>query len=194
MKLAGILVFLILSVRAGFSQTDTATYKVPYKVENGDTIYMAYLGEVNIILHRGFNNKWDERKYWRLVYNLKKVYPYAKLAKEKLEEMNEHFLTLNSEKERKAYTKEVEKEIRTKFEEDLKKLTITQGRLLIKLIDRETGQTSYQLIKELRGSLSAFFWQTLARLFGSNLKTEYDGAGADKLIEEILVAIDEGYL
>jgi hypothetical protein len=194
MKLAGILVFLILSMRAGFSQTDTATYKVPYKVENGDTIYMAYLGEVNIILHRSYKNKWDERKYWRLVYNLKKVYPYAKLAKEKLEEMNEHFLTLNSEKERKAYAKEVEKEIRAKFEEDLKKLTITQGRLLIKLIDRETGETSYQLIKELRGSLSAFFWQTLARLFGSNLKTEYDATGSDKLIEEILVAIDEGYL
>jgi hypothetical protein len=187
-------VFLFLTINAGFAQTDTATYKVPFKVENGDTIYMAYLGEVNIILQKGFKNKWDERKYWRLVYNLKKVYPYAKMAKDKLNDMNEHFLTLNSERERKAYTKQVEKEIRANFEEDLKKLTVTQGRLLIKLIDRETGRTSYELVKELRGNLSAIFWQTLARLFGSNLKTEYDGAGADKLIEDILVAIDDGYL
>jgi chaperonin GroEL (HSP60 family) len=116
------------------------------------------------------------------------------MAKSKLSEMNQHFLTLSSEREKKAYTKQVEKELRANFEEDLKKLTITQGRMLIKLIDRETGSTSYELVKELRGNLSAIFWQALARVFGSNLKTEYDKDGTDKLTEEILVAIDQGYL
>jgi pyruvate dehydrogenase complex dehydrogenase (E1) component len=80
------------------------------------------------------------------------------------------------------------------FEDDLTKLTITQGRLLIKLIDRETGNTSFDLVKELRGSFSAFFWQAIARLFGSNLKSTFDKDGEDKLIDQILVLIDNGQL
>ena len=169
-------------------------FEVPAIVKDGDTIIIAWLDDVNVYARRKFKSKADERRYWRLVYNLKKVYPYAKIAKAKLKEMNEHFLTLKTEKQKKAYAKQVEKEIRAQFEGDLKNLTITQGRLLIKLIDRETGETSYELVKELRGSFSAVFWQTLARLFGSNLKTQYDAKGEDQLIEDILLAIDAGAL
>jgi hypothetical protein len=194
MKFLVTILFFMISAQSGFCQNDTGVYKVPYKIENGDTVYQANLKAVNIVIRRTYQNKWDERKYWRLVYNLKKVYPYAKMAGAKFKEMNEHFLTLHSEKEKKIYTKQVEKEIREKFEKDLTNLTVTQGKLLIKLIDRETGKTSYELLKELKGNLSAIFWQTLARIFGHNLKTEYDAAGADKLTEEILIAIDEGYL
>jgi hypothetical protein len=128
------------------------------------------------------------------VRDLKITYPYAVLARQKLEELNAYYVTLNTERERKAYAKLVEEELKAEFEEDLKKLTITQGRLLIKLIDRETGSTSYELVKELRGSFSAFFWQAVARIFGSNLKTQYDPLGEDKLIEEILILIQHGYL
>lgn len=166
---------------------------MPAQVINGDTIIVATLNEIFIGKPRPqFEHKWEEKKYWKLVYNLKKVYPYAKLAKLKLDEMNSHFLTLKSEREKKQYTKKVEEEIKAQFEDQLKSLTITQGKLLIKLIYRETGNTSYDLVKELRGGISAMFWQTLARLFGSNLKTKYDPQGEDRLMEDIMIEIENG--
>jgi hypothetical protein len=76
----------------------------------------------------------------------------------------------------------------------LRKLTFTQGRILIKLIDRETGHTTYEIVKELKGSLSAFFWQSVARIFGSNLKMEYDAKGDDRMIEDIVIRIENGML
>jgi len=178
-------------------QSDTSKgMKLPAKIENGDTIILANLGDINITTapQPTFENKKQERKYTKLVFNLKKVYPYAKMARAKLLEMNEHFKTLDSESKRKEYTKQVEKEIRDQFEEQLKDLTRTQGFLLIKLIDRETGKVSYDLVKELRGNFSAFFWQALARVFGLNLKTKYDPTGEDKQIEDILMAIDAGLI
>jgi len=108
--------------------------------------------------------------------------------------MNAHFVSLKSDKQRKDYVKQVEKELMAEFEDDLRNLTITQGHLLIKLIDRETGNTSYDLLKEFRGSLSAIFWQAIARLFGYNLKSTFDKEVEDKLIDQILVLIDNGQL
>ncbi|MBK7854737.1 MAG: DUF4294 domain-containing protein [Bacteroidetes bacterium] len=90
--------------------------------------------------------------------------------------------------------KKREDEMKARFDAELKKLTMTQGRILIKLIDRETGNTSYTLVKELRGNLSAFYWQGLAKLFGSNLKTEFDAQGEDAAIEQICRAIERGEL
>jgi len=86
----------------------------------------------------------------------------------------------------------VEENLKKEFTEDLKNLTITQGRILIKLIDRETGKSSYTLIKELRGSFSAFMWQSLASLFNSSLKVEYDAEGEDKPIEDAIRLIESG--
>ncbi len=191
------LIILLIVCRLGASQVpDTANViHVPAKIVDGDTIIITSLKEVTIgNSSPQFDNRWEEKKYWKLVYNLKKVYPYAKLARTKFEEMNQHFLTLKSEREKKEYAKKVENEIREQFEEQLKSLTITQGRLLIKLIYRETGNTSYELVKELRGSMSAVFWQTLARIFGSNLKTKYDPVGEDQIIESILVSIESGLI
>jgi hypothetical protein len=100
--------------------------------------------------------------------------------------------SLKTEKEQRQYIKQVEQEIVDEYEDDLKKLTITQGRILLKLIDRETGETSYELLKELKGSFNAFFWQTLARIFGHNLKSEFDPEGEDKLLDEIMSLIEAG--
>ena len=129
-----------------------------------------------------------------MIYNVKKAYPWAKLAGEKLAQVEEHMIALETEKEQREYMKVVEKELLKDYKEDLKKLTITQGRILIKLVDRETGDTSYELVRELRGKISAVFWQALARLFGSNLKSEYDPDGEDRLIEEIVILIENGQL
>jgi len=150
--------------------------------------------EVRVYPRPKFSNRRQIRRYSRLITNIKKVYPFAKLAKEKLAEMDAHITTLRTEHEKHKYIKQMEDELFGEYEDDLKKLTITQGRLLIKLIDRETGDTTYDWVKELKGSLSAFFWQALARIFGSNLKTEFDAAGQDRLINDIILMIDAGMI
>ena len=163
-------------------------------VIDGDTMWVADLDEVYIFPTRRFSSRRERRRYTRLIYNIKKAYPWAKMAGEKLAEVEVKMDSLETEREQKAYIKVVEKEMLKDYKDDLKKLTVTQGRILIKLIDRETGDTSYELVKELRGKLSAAFWQALARLFGSNLKAEYDAEGEDRLIEEIIVLIENGQL
>ncbi len=163
-------------------------------VKDGDTLLHSTIQEVWVFPQPSFSSRRDLRRYERLIYNLKVVYPYAVLASEKIDQMNSVFVELNTERERKAYVKQVEKELMDEFEDDLRKLTITQGRLLIKLIDRETGNTSYALVRELRGSFSAFFWQTIARIFGSNLKTQFDAEGEDKLIDQIIIMIENGQI
>ncbi|TVR74626.1 MAG: DUF4294 domain-containing protein [Marinilabiliales bacterium] len=163
-------------------------------VWRGDTILHSSIEEVSIYPVPQFSSRREYRRYQRLIHNLKIVYPYALLAAEKLDEMNHAFLELKTERDRRAFVKQVEQELMNEFEDELKKLTITQGRLLIKLIDRETGNTSYELVRELRGSFSAFFWQAVARLFGSNLKNTFDAEGEDKLIDQILVLIDNGQI
>jgi hypothetical protein len=163
-------------------------------VIDGDTLWVAELDEVYIFPTKKFKNRRERRRYTRLIYNVKKAYPWAKLAGEKLAEVEVHLLSLETEKEQKAYMKQVEQELLKDYKDDLKKLTITQGRILIKLVDRETGDTSYELVEDLRGKLSAIFWQALARLFGSNLKSVYEPEGEDHLIEEIVVLIENGQL
>ena len=163
-------------------------------VIDGDTIWVADLDEVYIFPTKRFKNSWARRRYTRLIHNVRKAYPWAKMAGEKLDEVEIRMGTLETEMEQREYIREVEKELLESYKEDLKKLTITQGRILIKLIDRETGDTSYELVREMRGNLSAAFWQALARIFGSNLKSEYDADGEDRLIEEIIFLIENGQL
>ena len=161
---------------------------------DGDTIWVAELDEIYVFPTKKFKTRREYRRYTRLIHNVKIAYPWAKLAGDKLEEVEQVMLTLETEKEQKEYIKQVEKELLGDYTDDLKKLTITQGRILIKLVDRETGDTSYELVRELRGKISAIFWQALARLFGSNLKSEYDPTGEDRLIEEIVILIEHGQL
>lgn len=134
------------------------------------------------------------RKYDRLIYNLKKTYPYAVIVRERMNEINAQLAEIPDEKERRQFLRQVENDILGEFEDDARNMTITQGRLLIKLIDRETQNTSYELIKQYRGFLSAAFWQGIARIFGTNLKAEYDPYGEDALIELIVLDIEAGWL
>jgi hypothetical protein len=167
---------------------------VQFQIINGDTVYIANLAAIFIFPPKKFDHKHDYDKYQKLIRNLKTVYPYAVMAKQKLIEMNKKFLSLKTAREKQEYAKQVEVELRAQYEQELRQLTITQGRLLIKLVDRETGQTTYTLVKEVRGTFSAVFWQTIARFFGSSLKSKYDPQGEDKLTEEILILIESGQL
>jgi hypothetical protein len=189
--------FILLSIVSSKAQTVVSMAKegtpVAYKVENGDTVYYVRLREVVVRAPRKFKNRAEEQQFWRLVSHVKKVYPYAKLAGQKLYELNERYLQINSEKERKAYSKQVEESLKAEFEGELRKLTVTQGRILLRLVDRETGNTTYEILKDFRGSVSAVFWQAIARVFGSNLKSNYDpSSGEDKTIEQIIQQIEEG--
>ena len=131
-------------------------------------------------------------KYWRLVKKVKKVYPYAKKASELIESYDSLYTSTHDKKIRKKYIKQIEKKLFKRYGPELKKLSYTEGRILIKLIDRQTGETSYELIRDLKGGFSAFMWQGVARLFGDNLKSEYNPEEEDKLIERIIFFIDTG--
>lgn len=134
------------------------------------------------------------RQYEKLVSNIKKVYPYALIVRVKLAEVNDELKNYPDGKERKKYLRDVEKDVFVKYQDDIENMTISQGRLLIKLIDRETQNTSFALIRDYRGKFSASFWQGIARIFGTNLKEEYDPYGEDALIETIINEIEAGRL
>lgn len=165
------------------------------KVEReGVTLPEVEIKEVTVVAHPRAARRSEYRKYERLINNVKKVYPYALIVRQRLWQVNEELKSITDEKERKNYMKDVERDVFTEYEDDMRKMTITQGKLLIKLIDRETQNTSYTLIRDYRGKFSAAFWQGIARIFGTNLKEEYDRFGDDALIELIIQEIDAGRL
>ena len=136
----------------------------------------------------------DYMRNERLIYNIKKVYPYAIIAREELSQVNMELEAIKSENGRNNYIKEVEKKMFANYKTEIMNLTITQGKILIKLIDRETQNTSFELIQHYRGKINAAFWQGIARLFGSNLKAEYDRFGEDAEMEMIVLDIEAGRL
>jgi len=190
---------LLIAMQASISVYAQDRYQDSVRVAKtfifeGDTIPLFELKEVQVWVPATFDSKREERRYGRLQRYVVKVYPYAKIAGEMLRDFDDTLKTFTSDRKRKKYLKEVEEEMKEEFGGELKKLTIKQGIILVKLIDRETGNTSYDLIKQLRGSFSAFIWQSLARLFGSNLKLEYDPYGEDYLIEDIVRKLESGQL
>jgi len=126
--------------------------------------------------------------------NVKAAYPYARLAGIKLREYEEILSGVESEKEQRRIMKQAEDELQAEFGDDLRNLTISQGKILLKLVYRETGASSYDLVAELRGKFRAFFWQAFARIFGFNLKSGYDPEGEDADIEFIVKMIEAGQL
>ena len=136
----------------------------------------------------------DYMRNERLIYNIKKVYPYAIIARDQLMQVNNELEAIKSENGRNNYIKEVEKRMFADYKTEIMNLTITQGKILIKLIDRETQNTSFELIRHYRGRINAAFWQGIARLFGSNLKAEYDRFGEDAEMETIVLDIEAGRL
>ena len=165
---------------------------VPAVIENGDTVPFVNMNPVFIIDFRQFKTYADALKYYELVNDVKTVYPYAILAEATFEQCAETIKGMTSKSKKRQYIKKVEKQLMAQYSDELKGLTVDQGRLLTKLINRETGQTSYELVKELRGSFSAFMWQTVASVFGDNLKNTYNAAGEDKEIESIINLIEAG--
>ncbi|HIX87441.1 MAG TPA: DUF4294 domain-containing protein [Candidatus Parabacteroides intestinigallinarum] len=164
------------------------------QIQNGDTIAVVNLREVFVYPPVKFKNKRERNRYNKLVRDVKRTLPYAKIVYETLIETYEYMETLPDDKARQAHLKRMEKELFAEYKPQLKKLSFSQGKLLIKLIDRECNQSSYNLLKAYLGTFRAGFWNFFAGMFGASLKTEYDPDGKDALTERIVVLVENGLL
>ncbi|MHC1705622.1 MAG: DUF4294 domain-containing protein [Tenuifilaceae bacterium] len=190
-------IFTFMLTTASFAQQtvviDGLTIPSTRTIE-GELVPNWLIPEIVVIPKRTFKTKRDYRQYQRMIRNLKIVYPYAKIARNTLMEMNYELQYLKTKREKEQFIDQVEKDMRQQFEKQLTHLTVTQGKMLIKLIDRETGKTSYEVVRELKGNFSAGFWQAIARIFGSNLKAEFDSEGEDKILNELILLYEHRQL
>lgn len=161
-------------------------------IYQGDTIPMLYLDVVRVNGYVCPLSEAEKKKYKKLIRNVKVTYPYAKQAGKLLDRYTVVLNNAKNDSQRKKIMKQAEKEIENKFGPTLKKLNRSQGKILLRLIDRETGSDSYALVKELRGSFRAAFYQALGKLFGYNLRSKYDPVNnlEDRIIERIIYGIE----
>ena len=157
-------------------------------IVDGDTIPILILDEVLLVDKPSFNSDEARRRYYILRRKVIKVYPYAVIAGDKLDSLNLHLAGISSKRKKKRYIKDFQNYLEGRFEDELKQLTRTEGQILSKLISRETGITTYELIDTYRSGWSAFWWNTAAAFYDISLKTPYDPIEVeeDKLIENIL--------
>lgn len=186
--------FLFFSVlvmaQNGEHSRDKDSTEVTYIIMKGDSIPKTAinLDEVMLLHRLEFENKQDRIQYLILRRKTLKVYPYAKMAAERLDSLTKHLQKLTKKREKKRYTKQVQKYIEGEFSEELKKLTRTEGQILVKLIHRQTGRSAFDLVKELRNGWRAFWYNTTANVFDIKLKKQYNpwSVKEDYLIEDIL--------
>lgn len=176
------------------SPTFVPTVKVGKVLHEGDSIQYMEMNNVYVYPQITFKNKKQAKAYMRLVTNVKKVLPLAKEARQMLIETSEFLETLPDKKAKDAHIKKIESEIFRTYKPKMKKLTYSQGKLLIKLIDRECHSSSYEMIKAFMGPFRAGFWQTFAWAFGASLKKEYDAEGTDRLTERIVLMVEAGQI
>ncbi len=189
------LILLFCIFLGGLSAQESDTLNFQLGIINGtDTIIHRNIKEVIVLPQRKFKNKRQMRRYSRLVQRIKKVYPLAVEARDLLNKYEPEYNAMESKRDRRRLMKNLEKELLAQHKEELKKWSLTDGRILLKLINRETERTPYSLIKDFRGSFSAVFWQGIARIFSNNLKAGYDPDEEDWMIEEIVSLIEQGYL
>ena len=189
------LIPFLISAQAIINPHDTVNgYHCSTVVVDGDTVPVMYVNEVHIWGAKSYNSPSESRQWERLVRNVKKAYPYAKLAGIKFNEYNQKLAGVKNEKVKKEMMKQAEDEIEAQFGKELRDLTISQGKILLKLIDRQTSNSSYDIVKDFRGKFRAFFYQSFARLFGYDLKARYNPLGEDADIERIVLMIESGTL
>ena len=182
---------LVLLVALAVASSLYGQQEQPIYIIEGDTLANPYvdLGEVIVLPSLKFDSYNDYLTYYRLRKRTLKVYPYAKMASERLVVLNDRLYKIKRKRAKKRYTKRVERYLEGEFKDELKRLTRSEGRILVKLIHRETGQTTHGLIKKLRSGWRAFVYQTTAKLFDIDLKTTYNPTDdeEDALIEGILL-------
>lgn len=194
----GLLVALCFCCKAKSQNATTeqgkTVYLAPMCVYKGDTIPYVKLHTVYVFKPMVFKNKRQKAQYDRLVRDVKKVLPIAKEVNHAVIETYEYLQTIPTEKGRKQHIHDLEKGLKKQYTPRLKKLNLRQGKLLIKLIDRESNQTSYELVKAFLGGFKAGTYQVFASLFGASLKKQYDPEGDDKTTERVILLVESGQL
>ncbi len=186
--------FLLVPVAKAQEKPGNGGYLVPMCVYKGDTIPCVQLNTVYVFKPLVFKNDKERTEYYKLIRNVKKVYPISKEINRAIIETYEYMMTLPNEKARQKHIKLVEKGLKDQYTPQMKKLTFAQGKLLIKLVDRQSHQSSYELVKAFMGPFKAGFYQTFAALFGASLKKEYDPEGEDKLTERVVLLVENGQI
>lgn len=190
-QVKGILVILFFSLFSVCFSQKPPGFILRKIVINGDTLPQLDLREVIVSSGLGFASEEEAKKYRRLVRDVRRVYPYAIWISVKVKEYDRKMASMDK-REKKEFIKKIEPELKAQFEKAFKDNTAEQAQILIKLVDRETGHSSFQLIRQFKGGWSAFMWQSVARVVGTNLKSEYDPEGEDKNIELIVQQIEAG--
>jgi len=186
-----LLTVVTMTAAFGFAQEEVLT---PVMITGKDTMPMYELPDVVVEATMSAKTRRQAERVDRLTRNVQKVLPYAVTTAKLLDQYAHDLASIQREGDRDLYLKLAEAELKAEFTEELKAMSQNQGRLLIKLIDRETGHTSYELVKQLRGSFEAWVWQGLARIFGNDLKDGYDPLGDDAIVESIVKRIENGEL
>lgn len=179
MKLKALFFSCFFLFLAGYCQAQVAygskdTIKVATTNYNGEIIPWVVVGEITVVDRRTFKSQADYDNYRRLKYNVLKVLPYARFAGQRYRQLERDLALTNDKRKQKQLIKSCDKEIKDLFNDKIKNLTISQGEILIKLVDRETGNSSYDLVRDLKGNVSAFLVQSVAKIFGHNLRSKYD--------------------
>lgn len=185
---------LVALFYASFANGQKPGVQIGYEVHGKDTIYIDRINELHVFNRpHSWKKSREWRKFYRTVYNFAKVYPYALKAKAIMREADSTLASSNfTRAQREKYIKDYEKRLFKEFEKPLRKLSINQGKMLLKLIDREAGISSYYAIKNYKGGAAAGFWQGIAKLFGSDLKKKYDMFGEDRILEELIQMYQKG--
>ena len=195
------IVIILLVALAGLLTTDmhaqsTRLRGTPmfYQVdEHGDTVFVDTIEPVWCLARGKGMKAGDWRKYYKLVYNFNKVYPYALVGRKLMAQVDSTIAADATKKsQRNKYVNDVEKELLRLFEKDIRNMTVNQGLVLMRLVDRECGMSAFGIIKEYENGLAANFWQLVAKLFSQDLKTRYDPTGSDVKIEELVQIWDSG--
>ena len=194
-------VLLILTVSEGFAQAPTNALNRTFVpegyimalIEGKDTILFVNLPEI-IVFPNTFMSEKERQAYLKLIRDVKRALPYARLIYNTLIETYEYIETMPDQKTKEAHLKRMEKELFNQYKPELKKLTLAQGKLVIKLVDRECNQTSYNLVSAYMGSFRASFWNVFAGMFGASLKTKYDPNGKDAMTERVVLLVDRGQI
>lgn len=168
-------------------------YLMGYIVENGDTLFVASIPDLYVYNRNNKKSDREWREYYRTVHNFARAYPFALQARERIDRADSILEVSNfTPRERERFLEKTERDLYAEFEAPLRKLTFSQGRILLRLIDREIGQTPYAVVKSYRGGLTASFWQGVARIFGADMKKPYDKYGEDILLEELVRMYHDG--
>ena len=191
--LAALLLLLTLPLTGQNAKRKSAPVPMYYMVQDGDTVYLDTIQPAWIFPRGSKVSNSDWRKYCRLVYNFNKVYPYALLGKKLSEEVD---LTIETEnmkrRQRDKYINDIQWQLLHDFDDAVRHMTVSQGQLLVKLVDREMGRSPYAVVKDYKSKAAAGFWQGVAKLFNQDLKTRYDPEGADRQVEQLVQLWQKG--